>query len=692
MLRLNSLKQWTFERVSSGRGSGLRSLLLDLGDPIVRSDTLVLTLLAGAIGCTTALGAAAFHHLLESTDDIWHAAVAELGVGGGRWLIALLPVAGALVAVGLIRAFARNDTSHGTSAVIESVALKGGRLPARALLTKVAAAAVFIGSGGSAGPEDPSVQLGGVVGSSISRFFGLSPKRTRTLVACGVAGAVAAAFNAPIAGVFFALEVVVGDMSSALFAPVVIAAVSSSALGRWLNGDHPAFQVPAYELGSALLELPLYVLLGVVTALAGVAFIRLLFAVEDWFGRMDVSRVARALGVGILIGIIGLWLPEVVGVGYRTVGSVLLGRSADPLDLGALFAVKLALTATCIAAVGVGGTFAPSLFIGAMLGGLYGIGVHEMLPEALPAAYALVAMGGVLTAVVRAPITAVLLIFEVTNDYRIILPIMLTVAISNVVATALHRESIYTERLVRHGVRLRRGEHSEVLELIRVADAMSDRFVVVQWHQSLGEVLQAMTESHHQAAPVADGESLVGIVTAGDIMRALERGVEPDCPVGEIAVTDLVVAHPEQSLHDALLLFAAREVRQVPVVTTGPERAIIGLLRRSDIVVSYSSAVGQRAARGPEHAAHGAHAPQSRHHRIEMADGMPALGRRVGGLTLPDGVLLVAIDRHGWTRKPRESMTLESGDVLTLLGHEPGIREATRMLTGEHPGSNRNTT
>jgi chloride channel protein, CIC family len=227
-----------------------------------------------------------------------------------------------------------------------------------------------------------------------------------------------------------------------------------------------------------------------------------------------------------------------------------------------------------------------------MLGGLVGLGAHSIFPDALPSAYALVGMGGVLTAVVRAPITAVLLIFEITNDYRIILPIMLCVAVSNVVAGALHRESIYTERLVRSGVRLRRGEPAALMENIRVGEAMSDHFISVQWHQSLRSVLATMTDEGHHSALILDGEALAGIATVRDIMRALDRGVEPGCPVGEIAETELVVAHPEQSLHEALLLFAAREVRQVPVVDAG---GIVGLLRRSDLILSYSSAVGRNA-------------------------------------------------------------------------------------------------
>ena len=341
-------------------------------------------------------------------------------------LVVLFPIVGTLSALGLIWLLARNDRSHGTSAVIESVTLHGGRLSARALLTKVFSAAIFIGSGGSAGPEDPSVQLGGVVGSKIAQLFRLSEKRTRTLVASGVAGAVAAAFNAPIAGVFFALEVVIGELSSTLFPPVVLAAVAASAISRWLNGNHPAFHVPGYDLGSALFELPLYAVLGILSAIVGVTFIRLLFLVEDSVARVRPTRIMRGISIGLLIGLVALWLPDVIGVGYGTVGAILVGRISE---------------------------------------------------------------GGQLA-------------------------------------------------------------------------------------------------------------TLVGILTTSDIARAMEANVDAGSPVRDIATTDLLVAYTEQTLHDAIPLFALRDVQQLPVVTREQPRQLVGMLRHADIVRSYSAGIVRRAERG----------------------------------------------------------------------------------------------
>ncbi|MDB5036161.1 MAG: chloride channel protein [Chlorobi bacterium] len=557
---------------------------------IPRSDSIILTTLALCVGVIAGFGAHLFHLLLEHTDELLRWSARAVGSGNGGWVV-IAPVIGALAALGLIRLFARDDQSHGTSAVIESVALRGGRLPGRALLTKVVAAAVFIGSGGSAGPEDPSVQLGGVAGSKMGQLLRLSEQRTRTLVASGVAGAVAAAFNAPIAGVFFALEVVVGELQAALFPPVVLASVTASAVSRWLNGNTPAFTVPAYGLNSALLELPMYAVLGVLTAIIGVMFIRLVFGIEDLVAKFRLSRLVRGISVGLAVGLVGLWLPDVLGVGYGTVGNVLAGRMIDPLHISLLLFFKLTLTALCIAVIGVGGTFAPSLYLGAMAGSLVGMVAHMMFPGTPPAAYALVGMGGVLVAVVRAPITAVLLLFEITNDYRIILPIMLCVAVSNLIARMLSEESVYTERLARHGIRLRGGIDQNVMERMKVGEAMSKRFDTVNADVSIRTALDLMTAHHYYGLPVIDGDLLSGIITTSDIARALENGTSEETPVLAVATRDPLVAFPDQTLHDVIALFAVRDIRQVPVVERSNLHHVVGMLRRTDVMRSYYAGV-----------------------------------------------------------------------------------------------------
>lgn len=665
---------------------------------LLQSDSVVLTTLAVCIGILAGFGAFAFHTLLEKTDevltevaaDLTHLPYLHLDSSVSTWIVVLFPAIGALVALSLIWLFARHDQSHGTSAVIESVALRGGWLPGRALLTKVVAAALFIGAGGSAGPEDPSVQLGAVAGSQVGLRLRLSSQRMRTLVASGVAGAVAAAFNAPIAGVFFAFEIVVGELSAALFPPIVLAAVAASAVGRWLMGNEPAFRVPGYTLTSPLLEFPIYALLGVVTALVGVVFIRVLFAFEDLLHRFNPPRIVRGLVIGIGVGLIGLHLPSVLGVGYDTIGSVLAGDTYNADHLLLLLAVKLLITALCVAGIGVGGTFAPSLYLGAMAGALVGMAANVFFPQVPAPAFALVGMSGVLTAVVRAPITSILLLFELTNDYRIILPIMLCVAASNLIAGHLFKESVYTERLARHGIVLRYGRDLNVMEMVRVDEAMTKQLDTVAATTSIGATLELLNTTHHHGMPVVETigpehhreERLVGIISLSDIARAVKKGVDPNNPVITVATTDLLVIYPDQSLNDALRTFAIRDVGRLPVVERGNPQRLVGILRRPDVVRAYSTGVMRRTEL-EQRIQQMKMRSQSGSEVMELVVDKNSLlaGRMVRDIALPTQCLLATVRRGHQTMLPRGNTVLQPGDRLTFLAASDTITHLQQLCS-----------
>jgi len=337
------------------------------------SENTFLIVVAIGIGLLGGLASVGFHVLIEGSHLLsfeWFDA--ETGPLLGAIRPVLAPALGGLAAGTLIWLLARHDHGHGTSAVMEAVALRGGRLNARPILTKVVAAGVLIGSGGSAGPEDPSVQIGSVIGSTAGQRLRLSDERVKTLVSAGVASAIAAAFNAPIAGVFFALEIVASEFSAALFAPVVLAAVAASIVSRALLGSQPAFQVPAYELINPLVETPLYGLLGLLAAILGVVFVQAVFASEAAFGRLGLAKPLRALVGGVLVGLIGLLAPGALGIGYDTAGSILNGHGPFGMALLGLLGAKFLATAITLGAAEVGGTFAPSLVLGAVLGGLFG--------------------------------------------------------------------------------------------------------------------------------------------------------------------------------------------------------------------------------------------------------------------------------------------------------------------------------
>jgi chloride channel protein, CIC family len=659
------------------------------------SGNIILIALAMAVGLVSGLGAYAFHMLVEVTHAFAFEShlVPHEGIASVLRMV-LAPTCGGLVVGTLVWLLARHDHSHGTASVMEAVALHGGRLNPRPFFTKIFSAGLLIGAGGSAGPEDPGVQIGAVIGSSVGERLGLSVARINTLITAGVASAIAAAFNAPIAGVFFALEIVASDFSATMFAPVVLASVVASIVGRALMGSQPAFQAPPHALVNPLLETPLYALLGLVAAGAGALFIRALFLSEAGFDRLRLPIPMRAALGGLLVGLLALLLGPsgrlILGSSYETASQIIYDAGPVGGMLLLLLATKYLATICTLGAVRVGGTFAPSMVLGAMIGGLFGEGVTALFPgmTASPAAYALVGMGAMLNAVVRAPITAVLLLFEVTGDYHIILAIMASVVTSHLLAHRLHPESIYTERLARKGIHLRFGRDMNILELVTVGEAMTPNFDTIRHTATLSHLIGAFSHTHHHGFPVVDDEGhLFGIVTLTDLQRATDEGVPLTTPVEQIATRDLIVVYPEQSLNVALNQFAQADVGRLPVVDRRNPCRLLGVVRRSDIIKAYRRAALQRSEL--EHRHQQMHlGGQCDTHVIEMnvLPGSASDGRAVRDLHLPEHVIITAIRRNGETIIPRGSTILHGEDHLTLLAipeQVPQIEESLLHGTGD---------
>jgi chloride channel protein, CIC family len=440
-----------------------RSRLAEIASPIIRAlavrEDTVMLVLAVAVGALTGATTALFSKLVHMATDVSFGFVGQglLGALGG-YAILLLPVLGGLIGGVLVHVFAPEAGGNGVPQVMEAVALRGGRIRPIVVVIKSVASAICIGSGGSAGREGPIVQIGAGVGSTVGQVLGLSDQRVRNLVACGAAAGIAAAFNAPIAGVFFALEVIVGDFSGRAFSTVVIAAVIATVVATGLLGNEVPFVVPDYNLVSAW-ELLIYVLLGLACALVGVLFIRALHASEGFFGdRVRLPRWLKPALGGLGVGAIGLFAPQVMGTGHHTIDASLLGQIPWQ-TLALLVVLKIAATSLTLGSGGAGGDMAPSLFVGAMLGGLFGHFANEYWPamSAPAGAYALVGMAALFSATARAPITAVLMLFEMTRNYDIILPLMFAVAVSTVFASILHRDGIYDLKLKERGIDSRGG-------------------------------------------------------------------------------------------------------------------------------------------------------------------------------------------------------------------------------------------
>jgi len=410
-----------------------------------------LILLSVGVGVLTALGSVAFIRILTA---IGHFAREGLGsalqVFGPANLV-LLPAAGGLLAGPLIERFAREAKGHGVPEVMTALSSRGGRIRQRVVMVKVLASSLTIGFGGAAGREGPMVQIGAALGSLIGQGARLSTRGVRTLVACGAAGGIAATFNAPIAGAIFAAEVLMGRFH-ADFLLVLLTSLSSCIVARSFLGNHPAFLVPAYELSSPA-ELLLYFLLGLLAGLAALAYVRLLYRSEDVFGAWAFPDHLKPAVGGLLVGLVLRFFPQVYGTGFPAIESALWVRFPWELLLG-LFAAEMIANCATLGSGGSGGVFAPSLYMGAMLGGAFGTLVHSLFPDWTggAGAYAMVGMAAFFAAAAKAPTTALLILFEMTNDYKIMLPLMAATVASVSVSHRLLPQSIYTLKLHRRGI------------------------------------------------------------------------------------------------------------------------------------------------------------------------------------------------------------------------------------------------
>jgi CIC family chloride channel protein len=583
---------------SSKKPSRFRSLAsalsraLDMAQP---SETAVLIATALVIGAGTGIGAILFVDLISGFQRFFNGPVLGALAFLGPIAPAFVPLAGALIAGPLITYFASEAKGHGVPEVMKAIALRGGRIRPVVVVVKAIASAACIGSGGSAGREGPIVQIGSALGSTIGQLFKLSDERIRNLVACGAAGGIAATFNAPIAGVIFALEVILGEFNTRYFATVVISSVTASIVSRSILGDIPAFAVPAYSIVSPW-ELLLYAALGL--AAAGVAwlFVTALYWAEDRFEGLRFPEALKPALGAIPLGFVGLALPQALGTGFTHIEEAVSGGLFTQILFVLAFG-KILATSLTLGSGNSGGVFAPALFMGAMFGGAFGKVANALFPAitAGSGAYALVGMSAVFAAAAHAPITAVLIVFEMSHDYRLILPLMLATVLSTLFSEHLRRDSIYTLKLTRQGIHLERGHDIDVMQGIDVGEAMTSEFDSVPASMTLPDLAHAFTESHHHGFPVLDERGgLCGVVTLQDMERAAARGNAPALTVMDIASTRLLVAYPDEPLWVALKRMGGRDVGRLPVVSRDNPTRLLGIIRRADIIKAYNKAIIRR--------------------------------------------------------------------------------------------------
>ena len=546
------------------------------------------TTLAILVGIAAGLGAVAFRWLISFFQSTFFGGGAVIFGLLHSYYVILLPAIGGILIWLLIRLTHAGETKgHGVPEVMAAVATRG-RIRARVAMVKTLASSICIGSGGSVGREGPIVQIGSTVGSILGQWLGLSTEWVKTLVACGAAGGISATFNAPLAGIFFAHEVILGRIFTRHFGFVVISSVVSDAIAHAFLGNLQSFTVPNYTLNTNW-ELALYFLMGAGCALVGVGFTWLLYKMEDIFEGLKVPGYVKPIIGGLGVGIIGLYFPYIFGVGYDGIEQALGGNIAL-YSLVALLILKIIATSLTLGSGGSGGVFAPSLFLGAMFGGVFGDIVNRLLPYGVApsGAYALVGMAAVFSGAARAPITAIIIVFEMTRNYAIILPVMIAVVVSTIIADRINHESIYTIKLKRRGIDIHSREEVDVLEKVRVTDIMTLDYPVVNPDMTVAtKIADMLVDSRNHSFPVVDKQgNLKGMVSLTDLKANMSNSNQ-NLVVANIFTTDLIVAYPDESLHEVLHRLGGRDLAQIPVVDRKTSSHLEGILRRNDIINAY---------------------------------------------------------------------------------------------------------
>jgi chloride channel protein, CIC family len=649
-----------------------------------------MVLVALVIGLLGGLCAIGFRLFIQAINELaWHEGSYTLDYISSLpfwWKLAVPAIGSVLVSV-IVYRFAREAKGHGVPEVMEAVALQAGRIRPRVVAAKLVASGICIGTGGSVGREGPIVQIGAALGSTLGQWLRIDERRLRTLVGCGAAAGIAATFNAPVAGALFAVEIILGDFGVAQFSPIVISSVSATVVSHRFLGNFPAFQVPAYRLVHAS-ELFAYAGLGIAAGLVALAFIKVLYGLEDAFDRVRAHPSLKALAGGLMIGLMGLFAPHIFGVGYEAINEALTGHLIWPFMV-ALVALKILAVGVTIGSGGSGGIFAPSLFIGAMLGGAVGTIVGNVWPVATGGvgAYALVGMGAVVAAATHAPITAILIIFELTSDYAIILPLMISCIIATLLATRMEKASIYTLKLLRRGLDIQSGRAINVLRHVAVRELMRTDMVTVSPDAGMVQMLSTFIDHPGSTVFVTDAEHrLLGLVTADQIRPVMRN---PSALEGLVIAEDIMVQQnfprvsPERSLADVMSIF--EDYRgEVPIVD---QEQLVGSIWPGDVIERYNAEVFKRDMAGSMSAAvssESVSAVPTMENTVVGEVHVPAsfAGHTIGDLQIRQrlGVSVLVIkhtDGDGVQRLQAVSgpdHRLSEGDVMLVLGPPAHVR------------------
>ncbi len=558
------------------------------------------------IGIFAGFGAAGFRYLILFFQEVFYGdftnylhRIIEI-----PWYWKLLVPAGAGLALGPLIYKYKVLKGHGVPEVMDAVVTQGGRLPPFTFLFKTLASAVCIASGGSVGREGPIVMIGASMGSNMGQLFRTSTQRMRTFVACGAAAGIAATFNAPIAGVIFSLEIIVGEITLEHFSPIVVSSVIATAISRWLLGNAPSLIVPPYELAS-FQELGNYAVLGLCAALVAILFTNFLYKTEDLVEGIKIPEYFKPALGGLVIGTLAIiGFPHIFGVGYETIDKLLVNETEGINLLGfnqgmiwifliILIFVKIFATSTTLATGGSGGIFAPSLFIGATMGGALGGLFNIIMPGTTGdiGAYAVVGMGALVAGTTHGPLTAMMIIFEMTGNYKIILPLMTACVTSTMVARAIQKDSIYTLKLVRRGVNIFEGREQNVLKSLHVREVMHTDFKIIPEHTSCSSIIDLVSGSRDFYFPVINetGE-MTGVFSLNDIRKFMkeEEHLKHLIIAKDIAATDVISTFPDENLSEVIKKFSKLNIDEIPVMEGRDSKRVVAMIKRKDVIDAYN--------------------------------------------------------------------------------------------------------